>query len=154
MQEVPLIDTHAHLDLSDYDLDRDEVIARAGAAGLVAIVTIGIEPAYWDRTVAIANDHPEVYTALGIHPNSADQTNATTLNDLAAMISHFRFSISEARQIQNPKSKIQNPKTVAIGETGLDYYREYVPQEAQRESFRAHLDLARQLDLPVIIHNR
>lgn len=134
-QAIPLlVDTHAHLDFEDYNSDLDAVIGRAREAGLTAIVTVGIEPKEWQPTLDIAASYKDVFPALGIHPNSAGQTNTNTLADLAALCSSHRV--------------------VAIGETGLDYYRDYVPHEVQRDSFRAHLDLARQLDLPVIIHNR
>ena len=133
---APLIDTHAHLDFGDYDEDREQVISRAWGAGLVGIITVGIEPGDWAKTLSIAGEHARVNAALGIHPNSADQTNEGTLGELT------RLCKDNAGQV------------VAIGETGLDYYRQYVPHDKQRESFRAHLDLARELDLPVIVHNR
>ncbi len=133
---APLIDTHAHLDFGDYDEDRSQVIARAWDAGLVGIVTIGIEPGDWAKTLDIANEYTNVYAALGIHPNSADQTNDDTLAELE------RLCKTGAKPV------------VALGETGLDYYRQYVSHDKQQGSFRAHLDLARQLDLPIIIHNR
>ncbi|MDQ6693248.1 MAG: TatD family hydrolase [Chloroflexota bacterium] len=133
---VRLIDSHAHLTFEDYDIDRDAVLERARLAGLVAIVTIGIEPSDWQNTLSVAEQYSDVYPALGIHPNSAGETNSGTLGQLATLC----------------KSTVKKP--VAIGETGLDYYRDHVPAKIQRESFIAHLDLARQLDLPVIIHNR
>jgi TatD DNase family protein len=133
---APIIDTHAHLDFPDYDGDRGDVVFRAWEAGLAAIITIGIEPAHWPKTLQIAGQHPGVYAALGVHPNSANQTSAHTLSQLEELC----------------RSGAQ--RVVGIGETGLDYYRQYVSHDAQKESFRAHLDLARQLDLPVIIHNR
>jgi TatD DNase family protein len=131
---APLIDSHAHLDSEDYRGDLEGVIERAWAGGLVAIVTIGIEPGDWDGVLKIANEQEGVYAALAIHPNSANQTSDATLARLEALCRESRV--------------------VAVGETGLDYYREYVTHEKQRESFRAHLALARELDLPVIIHNR
>lgn len=130
----PLIDSHAHLDSPDYDEDRASVVERAQEAGLIGIVSIGIEPADWGKALELSSRYPHVFPALGIHPNSADQTNSATLDELA--------KLCKARCV------------VALGETGLDYYREYVSHDVQRDSFRAHLDLARQLDLPVIIHNR
>lgn len=133
---APLIDTHAHLNFSDYEEDRPQVIARARDAGLVGIVTVGIEPGNWAKTLDIANEYEGVYAALGIHPNSADQTNDDSLAELA------RLCRTGAKPV------------VALGETGLDYYRQHVSHDKQQGSFRAHLDLARQLDLPVIIHNR
>jgi len=132
----PLIDAHAHLDSEDYCEDLQDVLERAKQAGLVSIVTVGIEPADWPDTLGIAEMHGWVYPAIGIHPNSADQTSDRTLAEL------------------EERCRRAEPRVVAIGETGLDYYREYVPHNVQRESFRAHLELARQLDLPVIIHNR
>ena len=131
---APLIDSHAHLDSEDYDADRDEVIRRAGEFGLVAIITIGIEPGEWEKTLRVASEHPQVHVALGIHPNSADQMNDEALAQLRTLCKEHH--------------------AVGIGETGLDYYRQYVPHDKQRESFRAHLALARELDLPVIIHTR
>jgi TatD DNase family protein len=130
----PLVDSHAHLDSNDYDADIEAVVERARQFGLKAIVTIGIEPADWPGTLALAARYPDVYPALGIHPNSADQTNDDTLQQLAALC------------------KTHN--VVGLGETGLDYYREYVPHEQQKVSFRQHLVLSRELNLPVIIHTR
>lgn len=134
---VKLIDTHAHLDFDEYDADRPEVVARARQAGVAAIISIGIEPSLWRATLEISEQFDSVYPALGIHPNSAGETNSDTLAELAAL-----YGAPGPRRV------------VALGETGLDYYREYVAHEVQRESFRAHLELARQLDLPVIVHNR
>ena len=133
---APLIDTHAHLYFEDYNADRDAVVTRAWEAGLVAIVSIGIQPADWQPTLDIARQYSGVYAALGIHPNSADQLNIDTLQTLTDLC------------------KKQSGLVVGLGETGLDYYREYVSHEVQIEAFRAQLSLARELDLPVIIHNR
>lgn len=130
----PLVDTHAHLDSSDFAGDTDEIVDRARERGLVGIVSIGFEPAGWAPTLKLAEHYDLVFPALGIHPNSADQATDESLSELESLFSK--------RQV------------VGLGETGLDYYREYVPHEQQRASFRAHLDLARQLDLPVIVHNR
>lgn len=130
----PLIDSHAHLDAQEYDEDRDAVVGRAREAGLRAIISIGVEPGEWHKTLQLAESYPQLFSALGIHPNSADQTTEGTLAELSGLCKMH--------------------SVVAVGETGLDYYREYVPHDRQRESFRAHLNLARELDLPVIIHNR
>lgn len=134
---APLVDTHAHLDSPDYDLDRDEVVARARDAGVIATVAVGFEPGDWDKTLHIAQTYDEVHPALGVHPNSADQATDSALERLASLCR------GEAGK-----------RVVALGETGLDYYRDYVSHNQQREAFRAHLSLARQLDVPVIIHNR
>ncbi|MEO8288798.1 MAG: TatD family hydrolase [Chloroflexota bacterium] len=134
---APLIDTHAHLDFDDYGPDLPEVIHRARDFGLTSIVTIGIEPMDWRRTLEFAEQHSGVFPAIGIHPNSADQTTDATLADLESLC---RSNTGK--------------KVVAIGETGLDFYRDHVAHDVQRASFRAQLELARQLDLPVIIHDR
>ena len=135
--KAPLIDTHAHLDFPDYDSDLQEVVARARGAGLVAIATVGIEPGDWDKTLRISDDYADVFPILGIHPNSADQTTDEAMARLEA-------------ECRRPAGK----RVIALGETGLDYYRHHVSHEAQQASFRAHLSLARELDLPVVIHNR
>ena len=132
-----LVDTHAHLDFDDYSNDRQQVIDNARQAGVSSIITLGIEPPDWRQNIEIAKQFDGVYAALGVHPNSADQATSQALSELE------RLCRSEGRE-----------KVVALGETGLDYYRHYVSQDEQRRSFREHLDLAKQLDLPVIIHNR
>lgn len=135
---APLVDSHAHLDSEDFAGQAGEIVARAEDFGLVGIVTIGIEPDDWEANLALAEQYAMVHVALGIHPNSADQTNDTTLSRLEALCGRGDGS----------------RKVVGIGETGLDYYREHVPHDVQRRSFAAHLALARELDLPVVIHNR
>ncbi len=130
----PLIDSHAHLDSPDYSDDLASVAERWREAGLAAVVSIGIEPAGWAATLSLAGQYRDVFPALGIHPNSADQTNDAVLEELADMC------------------KAHN--VVGLGETGLDYYRQYVSHDTQKRAFQAHLELARLLDLPVIIHNR
>lgn len=137
LPHAPLVDTHAHLDFPDFDADLQEVVVRARNAGLVAIVTVGIEPGDWDKTLRIANQFNDVYPILGIHPNSADQATDEALATLE-------------QECRHPSGK----RVIALGETGLDYYRDHVSPERQREAFRAHLNLARELDLPVVIHNR
>ena len=132
-----LVDTHAHLDFEDYDNDRQQVVDRAREAGVLGIITLGIEPPDWQRNIEISGQFDGMYAALGVHPNSADQATSQALAQL--------------EQLCRPEGP---RRVVALGETGLDYYRHYVSPDQQRNSFRAHLDLARQLDLPVIIHNR
>jgi TatD DNase family protein len=135
---APIVDSHAHLDSNDFQGEVDALVARAEEFGLAAIVTIGIEPPDWDGCLALAEQHDIVHAALGIHPNSANLTDDRTLARLEALCRNGEGS----------------RRVVGIGETGLDYYRDYVPHDMQRRSFGAHLTLARELDLPVIIHNR
>ncbi len=127
-------DSHAHLDAPQFDEDRAAVLRRAADAGVCAIINVGYNPATWTTTLALASAHPGVFACLGFHPNDAvtwDDAMIATLVDLHAQ-----------------------PKVVAVGETGLDYYRDYAPPERQRAAFVAQLALARTLGKPVVIHHR
>jgi len=129
-----LVDTHAHLDSEQYDGDREAVIARAKAAGVGAIVTVGVDLASSRAAVALAQQHAGVYATVGIHPHDAAGVKADDLDELERLCAE--------------------PCVVAIGEIGLDFYRNWSPSEKQREVFLAQLNLARQLDKPVVIHDR
>lgn len=156
-----IVDSHAHLDLKDFDADRDEVIQRAGRAGVLLIVNPGIDLASSHRAVELSQKHTEVYAAVGIQPEEIDQY----------------FEESPDPKFLNPrKIKIdirveleklaQNKKVVAVGECGLDYkhVREKLgidneeliklEKEKQKDIFRRQLGTAVLLDLPVIVHNR
>jgi TatD DNase family protein len=117
-----------------FDADRDAVLDRARESGVTRIMIPGIDLASSRRAVALAEAHPEIYAAVGVHPHDAETLGPTELNDLRALASH--------------------PKVRAIGEIGLDYYRDRSPREAQRRAFAQQLDLAGELGLPVIVHNR
>jgi TatD DNase family protein len=130
----PLVDTHAHLQDSTYDDDRGEVVARAEAAGLRVIVCVGYDLASSRRAVELAAVHEPVYAAVGIHPNYASQAAETDWSELCRLA--------------------QQPKVVALGETGLDNYRKYTPPDVQEIWFRRHLALADEVGLPVVVHNR
>jgi TatD DNase family protein len=129
-----LIDSHAHLDLGEFDADRAKVIQRAFDAGVERIVNVGFEPGSWRATIEIADRTPEIYMALGMHPNEALKLNDETLAELTQLL--------------------RLPRVVAVGEIGLDYYRDRAPREVQQDVFRRQLALARQLELPVAIHSR
>jgi TatD DNase family protein len=129
-----LFDTHLHLDDEAFDHDRDQVLERGRAAGVRGFVSIGTSLESSRRAIAVAERHPDVYAAVAVHPHEASQVTPETLAALAALARH--------------------PRVVAIGETGLDYYRDFAPREAQVWAFRGHLRLARDAGLPVIIHNR
>jgi TatD DNase family protein len=129
-----LVDTHCHLDFASFDGDRDEVVTRAEAAGVGLVVVPSIDLASARAGLALAERYSAVYLACGIHPNSAAPGPDDWLGELAQLISH--------------------PKVVAIGEVGLDYYRDHTPRSEQRAVFAAQLELAARLRLPVIIHNR
>lgn len=131
---VTLIDTHAHLDFSKFDPDRQSVIKRAQAAGVAAMVNVGVDVASSQRAVALAGQHPAIYAAVGMHPHSAKKLDGAAL--------------AELRELAGA------PKVVAVGEIGLDYYRNLSPRDVQRRAFRAQLAWAAKLGKPVIIHDR
>ncbi len=129
-----LIDSHAHLDDLRYDTDRDNVLQRAEAAGIEAIVTIGCDLATSQAAVALAHAHPNILATIGVHPHEAKE-------------------IGEG-WYESFRSLAQHPKVVAYGEIGLDYHYDHSPREIQRERFREQIHLARELALPLIIHTR
>jgi TatD DNase family protein len=127
-----VIDTHAHLDALEGSAA--EALERARAAGVERVVTIGTSVASSQAALALARAEAGVYAALGIHPHGAGGEEATRLHELRALLGDER--------------------AVAVGETGLDHYRDYAPHAAQRRLFDAHLELASELDLPVVVHSR
>ena len=129
-----LIDTHCHLDWNAFDSDRDEVIDRALAAGVRRMITIGVDVASSRRAIAIAEQHAAVYAAVGVHPNDCANFSPTLLHEI--------------------RSLAQHPKVAAIGEIGLDHYWKKVEHAAQARAFRAQLELAAEINKPVIIHSR
>ncbi len=136
---MPLIDSHAHLDSRQFDGDREAVIARAHQAGLVAIVNAGANLESSRAAVALADRHDLIYATVGIHPHDAKTLTLAALAELRALASH--------------------PKVVAIGEIGLDYYdeaglRDLAPRPVQRRAFADQLALAKEMELPVVIHSR
>ena len=129
-----MIDAHAHLDFDDYDADRDAVLARAADAGVRAIVTIGIDLASSRRAIELARAHQSVFAAVGIHPHDAAAAPPDAMARLALL----------ARE----------PKVVAVGEIGLDFYRDRSPRDAQERLFRAQVRVAQGAGLPIVIHDR
>jgi TatD DNase family protein len=129
-----LTDTHCHLDFDSFHHDRDLVIERAREAGLDRILNPGIDLETSRAALQLADEYPEVYAAVGVHPNSAMTWSQETYRELEKLAS--------------------NPTVVAIGEIGLDYHRQRAPIEVQRRVFRAQLELAGNLGYPVIIHCR
>lgn len=129
-----LVDTHAHLQWTSFDRDREKVLVRAREAYVDYIVNIGFDLDDSIKGVKLAEQHKGLYATVGIHPHNAVQLDQNVLNKL--------------RELS------QNPKVVAIGEIGLDYYRNLSPREAQKKAFEAQLLLAKELGLPVVIHDR
>jgi TatD DNase family protein len=128
------IDTHCHLDLRQFDSDREAVIDRALAAGVEIIVNPAIDLASCRRVLALADRYTHVYAAVGVHPNDCGDFDDVTLAELRVLAQH--------------------PKVVAVGEIGLDYYWEKVPHDQQGRALLAQLALAAELGLPVILHSR
>lgn len=129
-----MIDTHCHLDFERFDEDRDQVVARALAAGVMRIIVPAIDLENCGRVLALADRYPAVYAAVGIHPNSTQDWQDSWIDKLTQLAQH--------------------PKVVAIGEIGLDYYWDKSPHPVQHQAFSKQLELAASLNLPVIVHNR
>ena len=129
-----LIDTHAHLDSGQFRGDVDGAIARALDQGVRTILTVGCDLPSSRDSIDLASTHDNVWASVGIHPHDACTVNEASIAELRRMADH--------------------PKVVAIGETGLDFYRDRSPREEQRSAFRAQIRLARELNKPLIVHDR
>jgi TatD DNase family protein len=129
-----LIDSHAHLEMPEFRRDLTEVIQRAKASGVEYIFTVGTEKKDWNRALEIAHSHPSVYAILGVHPHNAreiDEESYPTLRKLCA-----------------------DDRVRAYGEIGLDFYRNLSPQDVQLKRFREQIQLAKELGLPIVVHDR
>jgi TatD DNase family protein len=134
VQSAQLIDSHAHLTDERFDAEVDGVLERALAAGVGAVVSIASDLEDSERTVAFAGQSTHVYASVGIHPHAADSASEQSwvrLRELAAL-----------------------PRVVGIGETGLDFHYDNSPRSIQIEVFARQLELAREMDLPVVVHAR
>lgn len=128
------VDSHCHLEMENFDQDRDAVIRRALDEGLVCMVTVGTEEAYFPKVLSIIERYPQVYGAIAIHPhNGADYTD---------------------RLEQALTPLLVHEKIVGYGEIGLDFFKNYSPREAQIEAFTRQMALAKIAGLPIIIHSR
>ena len=129
-----LIDSHTHLEMKEFDADRDEVVERARRAGLECMITVGTTVDHSKKALALTARYEDVYASVGVHPHDAkdiDQGSYDTLRELAGM-----------------------DKVVAFGEIGLDFFRDLSPREVQIKRFGEQLEIAGELGLPVIIHDR
>ena len=133
---VYLIDSHCHLDMDDYSQDLDQVIDRAVRHGVRGIVSIGIDLPSSTTAVMIARRYKSIRATVGFHPHDAEKASPEALAELASLAS------SNAEEV------------VGWGEIGLDYVKKYAPPATQREVFRRQLRIAKELKLPVIIHDR
>ncbi|TNE42638.1 MAG: TatD family deoxyribonuclease [Alphaproteobacteria bacterium] len=129
-----LVDSHCHLDFKDFDGELDDIVARAGAAGVGTLVTISTRRSTFERVLGVAERFDNMYCTVGIHPHEADAEGETPAEELIKLAQH--------------------PKVIGIGETGLDYYYDHSDREKQRQSFRRHIAAARETGLPLIVHTR
>jgi TatD DNase family protein len=129
-----LIDSHAHLEMPEFRRDLEEVIQRAKHSGIEYIFTVGTEKKDWERTLEIANSHPSVYAILGVHPHNAKEIDDQTYPMLRELC--------------------RSERVKAYGEIGLDFFRNLSPRETQLKRFREQIGLARELKLPIVIHDR
>lgn len=131
---LDLFDTHAHLHFPDFDADRADVIARARAAGVRRMVTVGTDVAMSRAAVATAAREPGVWATVGIHPHEAAAADDTALAEIERLAAA--------------------PRVVAVGEIGLDFFRDLAPRAAQARTFRTLIGLARRVRKPVVVHCR
>ncbi len=129
-----IIDTHAHIDVEQFDEDREEVIARAREAGVQYLVNVGCDVESSRRSLDLAEQYDFIYSTAGVHPHDVKSIDEHTYARLRELLAH--------------------PRVIAVGETGLDYFKNYSPQEDQRIHFRKQVELARELNKPLIIHTR
>jgi len=129
-----LIDSHAHIQLDKFDGDRGAVLERAQAAGVHAMMVIGFDLETSRGAIALAEKYNQIYATVGMHPHDAKDLDDETIHIFRDLAAH--------------------PKVLALGEMGLDYYRDLSPRPIQKTAFERQLDLAEELDLPIVIHNR
>lgn len=130
-----LFDTHVHMNDPAFDADRDELIASFPGHGVQLAMNVGCSLASSHDAIALAEKYPHIYAAVGTHPDAADEVNDAVLEEYRKLCK-------------------LHPKVKAIGEIGLDYYYEDIPRDVQKKAFVAQLELAKELDLPVVVHER
>lgn len=129
-----MIDSHCHIDFKDFNANRAEIISAAVEAGVHTLINIGADLITSQRSVQLAREHEMIYAAVGVHPH-----DAKTLDNAC---------LEQIRQLAGDE------KVVAIGEIGLDYYRDLSPRNVQKKAFHKQMQLAVELNLPVVIHTR
>ena len=129
-----LVDSHAHLEMPDFKRDLEQVIQRAKESGVGYIFTVGTEKKDWKRAVEIADSHPSIYAILGVHPHNAKEIDDQTYPTLRKLC--------------------RNGKVKAYGEIGLDFFRNLSPRDIQLKRFREQIALAKELGLPIVVHDR
>ena len=131
------VDTHCHLFWSDFDSDRDDVVRRAVESGVSAILNLGTTVETSRDCIALAERYEQCWAAVGFHPHDVEV-----------------FAVDPEEAVSELRSLTGHPKVVAVGETGLDFYRGRETEEAQRASLQAHFVMARETGLPIVLHNR
>ncbi|HOE91370.1 MAG TPA: TatD family hydrolase, partial [Candidatus Cloacimonadota bacterium] len=126
-----IFETHAHLDFDDYKHDREQMIQKAFKVGVKNIINIGIDEKSSRDSIKLAEQYPEIYASVGYHPSTVKIFNEKVVYELA-----------------------KHKKVVAIGEIGLDYYRNYNPKDMQKKAFARQVEIACEIDKPIIIHDR
>lgn len=129
-----LIDSHAHLDKEQFDLDREYIIEHLERNGIELLVNVGADMESSIESVKLAQKYHNIYAVVGVHPHSAKDMTSESLDELEKLS--------------------KNPKVVAIGEIGLDYHYDNSPRDVQRQAFRDQIKLAKKLDLPIVVHSR
>ncbi len=129
-----LIDSHAHLEMPDFKKDLEAVIQRAKSSGIDYVFTVGTEEKDWKRALEIAHSHSSVYAILGVHPHNASEIDEQTYSLLTKLC--------------------KDEKVRAYGEIGLDFFRNLSPREVQLKRFREQIGLAKELGLPIVVHDR
>jgi len=129
-----LVDTHVHLDFFDYRDDFDEVLKRAEKNRVKAMITIGTSPSSSQEVVHLASNYSRIWATVGVHPHDVDKLKDNFIKQLKELAS--------------------SPRVVAVGETGLDYFRMRSPARKQKDAFRKQIRLARELNLPLVVHCR
>jgi TatD DNase family protein len=129
-----IIDSHSHLEMPDFKKDLEEVIQRAEASDVGFIFTVGTEKKDWRKALEIAHSHPYIYAILGVHPHHAKEIDHETYTTLRKLC--------------------RDEKVKAFGEIGLDFFRNLSPRDIQLKRFREQIGLAKELKLPIVIHDR
>jgi TatD DNase family protein len=128
------IDTHAHMNLPEFRPETGRAVHRAAHAGVRWVINVGTQPASSRAALALAEQHEGLYATAGIHPHDATACDAEALSELRRLCEH--------------------PKVVAVGEIGLDYFRDLSPRPVQVEAFRRQIELAWEMSLPIVVHDR
>jgi len=129
-----MIDTHAHIDTDIFREDLDSIIERAKSEGIEYIIIPAINPPAFDNLIEVVEKYDILRFGIGVHPHNANEINDEVLSRIKEIAKH--------------------PKCVAIGEIGIDYYYDFVTPEVQKDTFRKQLQIAKEVGLPVIVHNR